>query len=69
MFNKVCKDAILTKNDVIDLKYRNKSLPNANKPKQSTNYNSGGHSASADMSLAFVFPQKILATFLNDVKN
>ena len=59
IFNKARKDAILTKNDdVIDLKFWNKFLPNANEPKQSTIYDSGGHSASVDMLLANVFRKR-----------
>ena len=49
--------------DVIDLKFRNKSLPNANKPKQSTNYDSEGHFVSVDMSLASVFRKKFFSLF------
>ena len=59
ILSKACKDAILPKNDdVIDLNFVNKSLPDAKKSTQSTNYDSGGHFASVDMSLASVF-QKI----------
>ena len=64
--NKSLKDAILTENDdVINLKFWNKFLRNANKPKQSTNYNLGGHSASLDMSLASVSAKKIFSLIFN----
>ena len=63
----MCKDAILTKNDdVIDLKFWNKFSSNANKPKQSTNYDSGNHSVSVDCHLR-VFSKNIFSLFLNDV--
>ena len=63
ILNTACKEVILCKNDdVIDLKFRNKILPNANKSKQSINYDSGDHSASVDMPHASVF-QKYTFTF------
>ena len=67
MLNKACKDAILTNSDyAIDLKFWNIFLPNANKPKWSTNYDLVGHSASVEMSLASVFQKKIFFTFFFD---
>ena len=62
--NKACKDAnMILNDDVIDFKFWNKFLPNANKSQRSTDYDSRGHCASVDMSLASVFQKQIFPFF------